>query len=362
MSVSISKDLSSKIKSVSFICALLVVLLHAYDQELLYENGKFTFYLEKILSLGLCGIAVPFFFVISGFLLAHQYDSGVPYSQLLKKRLKSLGKPYILWCILYVITYVAFTIYGNHLAGRVLNDNTCLKMPLYSWENPFRILGFDLFDFPSNGPLWYIRNLFFLVFLSSIIMMAMKTKTSGIIVILLSFILYILHFTIPRPWWQFFQTGFSFKGLLFFSIGIYLKRFPITWKPGFAVSLLLCLAWLAFALPWKLSSHLGFVVLHVSFIIGCIALWSVYDYIPLHGKLESWHCAKYSFFIYASHYAILNMLFCQKACVLIKKHICNSDLLIYLARFVVPVVIAIALAYFLERYMPKIYRALTGGR
>ncbi len=362
MSVTISKTLSSKIKAISFVCSLLVVLLHAYDHSFLTESNHCSYYVEKMLSLGICGIAVPFFFIVSGFLIAHQYDDGVLYSQLLKKRYYSLIKPYFYWCIIYLFTYTTFTVYGNHLSGRTLNENTCLVMPLYSWVNPFRILGFDLFDFPTNGPLWYVRNLFFLALMSIVLLEVIRNRAMGRTVIALFTVLYLLHFIIPRPWWQFFQTGFSFKGLLFFSIGIYLQRFPITWRPNFVFALALFFCWVLLALPWKLSSNCSFVILHISFIIGCVALWSIYDFIPLRGKLESCRYTKYSFFIYASHYAILNMLFCQKACTLLRKHVFDSDLMIYFLRFVVPVAISIGLAYTLEKYMPKIYRALTGGR
>ena len=368
MPVSISKTLSSKIKAVSFLCSLLIGLLHAYEQSLISESNHCTYYVAKFLSLGVCEMATPFFFIISGFLLACQYDNGVPYPQLLKRRLSSLGKPYVYWCIIYALVYAVFAVLCNHLAGRALNENTCLVMPLYSWENPFRvlnpfrILGVNLFEFPVNGPLWYIRNLFFLVLLSSALMTVMKTKARGQIFIALTFILYMFHFTIPSPWHQFFNTGFSFRGLLFFSIGIYLERFPMVWKPGVWMSWLLCLGWLLLALPWQLSPNLGFIVLRISIVIGCIALWSIYDTIPWHGKLESWHGVQYSFFIYASHFAVLNILFCKKVCDLIRLHIIDSDLLIYTARFVVPMAIAIVLAYLFERYIPKIYRALTGGR
>ena len=361
MSVSISKSLSSKIKGTTFLCTVLIVLLHAYEESLLSESNHCSFYVAQFLSMGICGAAVPFFFMVSGFLLACQYDGGVPYSQLVKKRLISLGKPYVYWCILYAFAYLLFAILGNYLAGRMLTENTCLAMP-HPWMEIFRIFGLDLAGFPADGPLWYVRNLFLLVLLSPILMTAMKKKTIGQIVIVFIFVLYLFHFTISQPWWQIFDTGFSFRGLLAFLIGIYLERFSISWRPKFTISLLLCLIWIVLALPWKLSSNWEFIALHVSFVIGCIALWSIYDYIPWREKLESCHCIRYSFFIFASHFAILNILFCLKGCNFLRKHIMDSDWLIYFLRFLVPLSISFGVAFILERYCPKLYRALTGGR
>ena len=362
MSISINKTLSEKVRAVSLICAVLVVLLHAYDQQLTVENNPMAWYVGKFLSGGLASIAVPFFFIVSGFLLTKQHDVGMTYGELVKRRLCSLGIPYVIWCLIYAMTYMIFTIWGNRLAGRPLNYNTCLALPLSSWQNPFRIFGFDMNGFPAAGHLWYIRNLLLLVVVSPLLLSVMKSKIAGWCAVAVAAVPYFCHFMIPKPIWQFFESGFSFRGLLFFIIGILLARFPLTWRPNLLASLGMCLIWFMLAWPWGLWKTTAFVVFHLSFVVGCVALWSIYDFLPGHEKLGSWHGAHYSFFIYASHYAILNMLFCQKACNLIQQHIIDSDLLIYVVRFVVPLAMSIVLAYVLERYFPKLYRALTGGR
>ncbi len=361
MAVSISQNLSAKFRTLSFVCALLVVLLHAYTQTMDSMTGPLHL-AGWFLSVGICGIAVPFFFIVSGYLLAHQADDGIPFSKLVTKRLKSLGLPYLYWCLLYTFSYVAFTVYGNHIAGRMLNTNTSLVLPLTNWQNPFRLFGFDMFLFPANGPLWYVRNLLMLVLVSPLLLKAMKRKVIALVLLGAFLICYLGHFLIPRPWWQFFQTGFSFKGLLFFALGIYLKRFPVYWKPNLAMTLGFCLVWFLLAWPWKLPSSYAFLCLHLSFPVGCLALWYLYDFLPFRLILEKMRVTKYSFFIFASHYAILNILFCQKACDLLKKHLINSELMIYLLRFIVTAVLSIVLAYLLERFIPKLYKALTGGR
>ena len=361
MAVSIPQKLSAKFKGVSFICALLVVLLHSYTQAMDSTTGALHLF-GWFLCVGICGIAVPFFFIISGYLLAYQVDDGVPYSRLVTKRLKSLGLPYLYWCLIYTVTYVAFTIYGNHLAGRPLDTNTSLILPLTSWQNPFRLFGFDMFLFPADGPLWYVRNLMLLVIASPLLLVTMKKKATSLIILAIFAFLYIVHFMIPRPWWQFFETGFSTRGFLFFSLGIYLKRFPVSWKPNLGTTLGLCLVWFLLAWPWKIPHDYAYILLHLAYPVGCLSLWYIFDFLPFIDILENTLVVKYSFFIFASHYAILNILFCQKACDLLKRHVMNSELMVYVLRFVVTAVVSIALAYILEHFMPKLYKALTGGR
>ncbi len=360
MSIPISRELSAKIRVLSFVCSLFVILLHAYAISISDTNCPIHI-IKRFLSVGLSGIAVPFFFVVSGFMLAHQYDSGVPYQNLLKKRWFSLGKPYLLWNIIYTFTYVAFTILGNYLAKRALNVNTSLVLPILKIQNIFRVFGINLFHFPSNGPLWYVRNLILLVVISPLILSLLGKQKKGLIFLLLVTLLYLSHFLIPRPWWQFFQTGFSFKGLLFFSIGIYLKRYPIEWRPTLFGALFICILWFLMAWPWSFSLDFAFIILHCSFIIGCIAIWFIYDYLPFRSTLEHSPIIKYSFFVYVSHYAILNMLFCQKAYNIYIK-VLKSEIILYVLCFAVTASLAITFAYLLEHFFPKIYNSLTGNR
>ena len=359
----INKVLSDKIRGISFLCTMLVIILHAYDDNLWNTSRGSVYYIVTIISHGICGIAVPYFFIISGWLFTRQYDSGISYGNLMKKRLKTLGIPYIYWCLIYTFTYVIVTIYGNKMAGRPLTMGTPLVLPLYSWKNPFRIFGLNLFNYPANAPLWYVRNLLLLILISPILMKIIKHKTTGIIFIVFLVMLDLASYKITSELWHvFFNIGFTFKGLLFYSIGIYLQKFPFVWKPRITASLLFCFVWITLICIGRIPSNSSFIILHFSFLIGCIAIWFIYDYLPWRKRLESWHVTHYSFFIYVSHYALMRILFCYKSCILLKRYIFDNDLFIFVVRFIFPAFIAIVLAYVLERYLPKVYRVLTGGR
>lgn len=61
----IDKVLSSKLRNIAFICALLVVVQHSYAE------GTF---LQIFTTRTLTRLAVPFFFIMSGFLLYKDYS------------------------------------------------------------------------------------------------------------------------------------------------------------------------------------------------------------------------------------------------------------------------------------------------
>ena len=129
-------------------------------------------------------------------------------------------------------TLLVFTMIGNHFAGRPLNSNTCLILPLTSWKNPFRIFGFDMFIVPICGPLWYVRNLLLLFILFALLQKLFKYRIVGGISLALLTCCYFMHSLKyeTEPWWRLLETGFAVRGILFFSAGIYFKRFQFPVK------------------------------------------------------------------------------------------------------------------------------------
>ena len=60
---------SRNIKTLSVICAILIVFIHTYNTEQYSIESGPTYWLEIIISQNICRIAVPFFFISSAFLL-----------------------------------------------------------------------------------------------------------------------------------------------------------------------------------------------------------------------------------------------------------------------------------------------------
>ena len=100
---------NNKIAIFSFVCAALVVQLHIglLGAVELSFGGKL---IREIVTHGLCQIAVPFFFVVSGYFLSRHFDEVGWYRRELFKRLRSLAVPYLFWSI--VVTAAIFRFIG----------------------------------------------------------------------------------------------------------------------------------------------------------------------------------------------------------------------------------------------------------
>lgn len=123
--------------------ALLVVYIHIDTNpvplNMPQQNVEsFLYNVIKLFVVQFSNLAVPCFFIISAYLLMYKNDE---YLFVLKKKIKSLLLPYIIWNLLAAI-YIKLTQGGN----------------LFSF--------YDLFIRPANFPLWFLRDLIFLVIFS----------------------------------------------------------------------------------------------------------------------------------------------------------------------------------------------------
>lgn len=368
----ISKELSTKLTVVSFISACFVVILHAYDKSLATGNGL-TAWLVTFVGWTLPTFAVPIFFAISGYLLAVKSENGTKsgwHPQALRKRVRSLLVPYLIWCTVYVLTVVPFAMIGNHLAGRSLVQNTHLHEPVLSFWNLLCIYGADMSGFPANGVLWYVRNLMLLVLIAPPIIKIMSNRLAGGALLVASGVLFFLHDWMPTSSWQFFETGFSLRGFFYFALGLYIAAHPVDRTSFRRVRPLLPLAWLGASLlftyfrlnPEESSLAWQRLLAKAINLTGVGAVWVAYDFIPAMSKLSRHSFAGDSFFLYAAHLGIILTLFCARFQDILAMKLHIPALGIFALRFIVPILLSLAMAELLKRYFPKMYALLTGGR
>lgn len=367
----ISADLSRKLTAVSFFTACFVVINHTYIHQHIDSAATVWImtYFSKIMSL----FAVSLFFTISGYLVAKKTDCGQTvgwYPTILKKRMRTLGIPYLAWCSIYALTYLPFTLLGNHLAGRNLLHNTYLHEPLLSVVNIGCLYGLDLWGLPVAGTMWYVRNLIFLFLVLPILFPIIRQRVAGPVYLFVLFILYLTQDWFPDSVWQLMESGFSIRGLFFFPLGIYLAMSPIKHDSFRFFRKLLPFIWAAGCVV--ITHHMLYeegkamefyqVLMKLITLAGVGSIWVLYDMVPAFQKLGNLSIAKDSFFLYAAHYLVISVLFSAKMQDILIHKLHVPELAIYLMRFIVPLVLCLLTAEILKRYLPRVYGFLTGGR
>ncbi len=351
--------LSNKIKIISFISIILVVFLHSYNYDtkqngsvILFEKSAFWF-VENYISNGLTRIAVPFFFIFSGFLFFLNYSNTLKEINLkFRKRINTLFVPYLFWSVFGILIY--FLLQNIPVIKTFFTKELIVDFSLVKWIE-------TIFINPIPYQLWFIRDLIILVLLSPILFLSIRYLK--IVTILLFFSIWMYS--------DFSVLSNSIEALFFYSLGGYIvlnrDKWNIIFLKGHAILLIiLWFAILAFSVILKFVEYnviTQMIVHKISIIIGLISVWNVYDLLYIkQEKIINRILAMSSttFFIYASHEPLLTILKKILFIILGKKEINYIE--IY---FIAPI-LAIILTYlagnFLKRNFTKLYSIITGNR
>lgn len=347
---------------------LLVVILHtSFDAGLRYQDGVEPFIRIFISKLG--AIAVPIFFLISGYLFfsnLQEWDWNV-WKKKVQKRGKTLFIPYILWI---VIAFVFKFLWGILKKEFVQNGFFGIKeyfvrqgglrifydRPLIIYDKS--ILGY-LVDSskPIDGPLWYVRELMILVLLSPVIWRVLKvTGNYALLGLGTIFLLFIgLPFVLVSP-----------TSLFFFSIGaafsISGKDFLECFRKWNIVSCIFSAVFLALSFViedplWNELVSRCFVMAGVVMMSNLIAdLYDAGRIKPVQLFTDS------SFFIYVSHAVLITEI---SNFLLWRVFPITAEWMLILKVFLRPAVaVGICLLLFvaMKKICPKFLCLLTGGR
>ncbi|MDH6309359.1 surface polysaccharide O-acyltransferase-like enzyme [Dysgonomonas sp. PFB1-18] len=339
----ISEYLSNKLRLLSFLLIIMVIVIHNYF-GILSPHGSWPYIMKTVISKGLCYVANPLFFMISGFFFFRKKEEFNPqgYSTMLRKKVRTLLIPYLLISALVITVYAAFNISQFSNAGEVLW--VWLAEPI-----PFH--------------LWFLRYLMLLCLLSPLVCYLVKNgKFLYIAVLLLAWLL--LYHKIDWP----------LISLTFFSVGAFIAMHDIR-IPYYNGNRILLAAstflWVFFAyvacIVLEEHEFAMSVVRNLSIVCGLVSVWLLYDCFY---KYIDWFARSsiitYSFFIYLMHKPL--MLYVNKAVMRTMALFTKAEYAVingqvsYLLTPLITVVICAVTGIFLNRYLTPVYKVVTGGR
>jgi len=209
----ISREASQKISFWAFVFTVVVVATHCS-----WGSASTA---DRILSLLVQGtlsrLCVPFFFVVSGFMLARHFEEDGWWRREALKRVRSLGVPYVLWTVILATTLWLET--GEIMGVGGFGLNPC--------------------KLPALAPLWYVRC-FMLFILTLPVLKALLDRGKKRLLVGLYLALWAISaIWVLRGWTDeggiggFLTYCYSPEGLFYFLSGVYFQRYrapAVSWK------------------------------------------------------------------------------------------------------------------------------------
>ena len=300
--------------------------------------------------------AVPAFFLISGYLFFRNADrfTRSVYTSKLKRRLRTLLIPYLLWNLLYVVILFLPLLYDSVKTGTV----TAGLSGFFSQNDFLSVFWAGKRGYPANVPMWFVRDLMVMCLASpAVYLLARKFKTG--------WPLFVVGCWLVRGWINLplVQTA----AFCFFSIGAYLgierrnllDTFAKAGTPGLILTAAVFLAdtyQVAANRQWPVINSL-FVLLWVTTVFQLAGRWLTTEksHVPetLSGAV---------FFIFCAH--DLTVVSCYDT--LMWKLLRGASpwllLCLFLTAPAVKIIICWTYRLILSRCLPKVLKLLTGGR
>ena len=246
----VTSETSTRIATMSFLCALLVILIHTDRAPVEGTLSALLFSMGFIIT----RIAVPFFFCVAGYFLAgHTCDRGW-YSQETKKRVKTLLVPMWIGSLITFIWSAPLILLANLYHNEALLRN--FPQNAADW---LTIAALNPLENPLT-PFWFLRTLFVFVVLSPLLVFFVRRSKYGAIgCVLLTYCAYsaftygVTNGAIQEESWlkEVLTWLFSLRDLFFFTVGIAIRYYPIHLPKKLTVRLAFgMLAFLVVILSW----------------------------------------------------------------------------------------------------------------
>lgn len=356
----LDSESSLRLNLLRFPLVALIVFLHAYsstvgfsDREIGVHHSIFIVdFVRNFVSQGVARIAVPVFFLISGYLFFFGFEwSKENYLIKLKSRTKSLLIPFLFWNIT--------TLLINALA----QDIPATKI-FFSGEHAL-VATFSVFDYlnaiigftryPISYQFWFIRDLIILVMLAPLVHIINRVSP-------LSFLGVILICWLTDVWPVYVPSS---EALLFFSFGGYLASIRKNLFNLDQFGAVIVVLYLTFVTIDILTRNLTFnPYLHkIAILLGVSAALFSTKYIAQNERLQSLilRLSGASFFVFAIHEPLLTIL--RKISYrIISPSSPSAIIALYIVIPTITILFAVVAYRGFVRVAPRFASVVTGGR
>ena len=357
----VSPQDSERIRAISFVCALMVVAIHCSSIPKGWWDGSCDMpaWIVGLQTFGtdtLSRLAVPWFFVVSGFFLVKGLDlsgafgiSGKTccvlawWKHSVLKRVLTLGVPYLLWNLIYYLFKLSTGKYSFDM-----------------WHCLEQLTGCDFYDVPACGQLWYLRCVFFYVLCAPVFVALFYGRVVGPVSIVALLFCWLVGIGLPIKYMQI--VDFSY--IMYFGVGVYFglgDRGVGRWlqRLGFVPVVILGITVVGVMFG---SVFRNLQVYHVSsqimIIAGLPSLWVLGGGIL--ALTSRWkRLYGLSFFVYAMHVILVSLIY--KVVSRFMPPMAYESIG-YILKIVVGMLGSIAIGQLLGRFMPRVLRVLCGGR
>lgn len=351
---------SLRLNLLRFPLIVCVVFIHAYSSTVGFSGGEIgvsqpnhiTDFVRNFISQGVARIAVPLFFLMSGFLFFTGFEwSKENYVLKIRSRTKTLLIPFLFWNITILIVIA--------LAQAIPATNILLsgKIALITSFNVFdyfnAILGFT--RFPIAYQFWFIRDLIILVLFAPVINVVIRFAPLPFLGLVLFYWL-IGSSIVHAP---------SSEAILFFSIGAY---FGSTKRSLFCLDdfgpMIVVLYLAVVTIDTLITNQLFNPYLHkIGIVLGVSGALFLTKLVAQNEKFKLIivRLSEASFFVYAVHEPLLTIL--RK--ISYKMLLPESSFTILFLYFLTPtitIIFAVVAYRGLVRVAPRFLSIVTGGR
>ncbi|MDK9705701.1 MAG: acyltransferase [Desulforhopalus sp.] len=356
----LSTEESVRLRILNFPLIIGVVYIHAFSISIDYAGERLgvehvnylTEFVRLFISQGLARIAVPLFFLMSGYFFFLGFTwSWQGYVQKLTVRIKTLLAPYLFWTsLIFAVSFLGHSspaVAAYFPEFKQLLDNFSVYVLLNSM--------FGLTWVPEAYHFWFIRDLIYLMVLSPLIVVVLRYAAWP-------FFIAIFWLWITANWSIYTP---DVVGVLFFSFGGYmgmkrkslfiLDRYGAWFVAAYIIILAVDVIW--YTAPFNLCLH------RCGIVVGLVATLFITKRILAHKRLTDsllWLSGS-SFFVYAAHEPLLGIIR-TIAFQYSPVQLPYTMLLIYL---LVPLAVIASLVWLhnvLGACFPNALKVVTGGR